>query len=96
MSKPAAYDSSTLSMSELRYCLAEDIRLTAEQSALNDIRSSDVDRYNSNVDGMNASIKDYQSRCSQRSFNVSDRQVAEPQVENERTTLETEGRGRVN
>ncbi|MGY2735564.1 hypothetical protein [Sphingomonas sp. UYP23] len=95
MPKPTAYDSSTLSIGELRYCLAEDIRISAEQSELNELRSSDGERYNSNVDGINASITDYQSRCSKRSFNVSDKQMAEPQVENQRVSLEAEGRARV-
>lgn len=95
MPKPTAYDSSTLSIGEIRYCLAEDIRISAEQSELNELRSTDEERYNSNVDGINASITDYQSRCSKRSFNLSDKQMAEPQVENQRASLEAEGRARV-
>lgn len=94
MTKPSLSDTAVLTMSELRYCLAENIRITAEQSELDGLRS-DPDHYNRNVDTVNASITDFQSRCAHRSFQVSDRQIAEPQVETQRSGLEAEGRNRV-
>jgi hypothetical protein len=92
--KPAAADSAPLTISELRYCLAEEIRLTAEQNELDGLRS-DPDHFNRNVETVNSAITDFKSRCSNRSFLVSDKQVAQPQIEAQRTTLEAEGRNRV-
>lgn len=94
MTKPSLGDTAVLSIGELRYCLAENIRVTAEQSELDGLRS-DPDHYNRNVDTVNASISDFQSRCAHRSFKVGDRQIAEPQVETQRQGLEAEGRNRV-
>ncbi|WP_342629138.1 hypothetical protein AAC691_04860 [Nguyenibacter vanlangensis] len=95
ITRPAIYSSSTLSIGELRYCLAEGIRLGGEQSELNDMRSTDVARYNRNVDSYNALVRDFQSRCAHRSFFVNDKEITGPQIEEQRSALVKEGRDRV-
>ena len=45
-----------LSTAQIRYCLAEDIRMDAAKSAVNGYSDSDVDRFN-------AMVADYSSRC---------------------------------
>jgi hypothetical protein len=91
---PAVADTATLTLSELRYCIAEDIRLTAQKSAIEDLRSN-PEQYNQNVDAVNTAVADYQSRCDHRSYQVNDKQIADSQIEGQRPALEAEGRSRV-
>ncbi len=86
---------STLSISEVRYCLAEDMRIAAQKTELDSLQYSDVDRFNRNVDGFNDAVNDYNSRCVNRSIMSSDRPVATSQVEQQRSQLQAEGRNRV-
>lgn len=93
-SKPAAGYAS-LSLSEIRYCMAEDIRIGAQKTEIDGLQYTDTDRFNENVDGFNEAVNDYNSRCSNRSIMASDRPIATSQVEAQRSKLETEGRSRV-
>ncbi len=94
MSKPSAgYE--TLTLAEVRYCLAEDIRISAQTEELDSIQYSDTGRYNRNVDSFNATISDYNSRCSGRSVLARDREQATSETEASRLALESEGRSRV-
>ncbi|GGB39859.1 hypothetical protein GCM10011380_31720 [Sphingomonas metalli] len=86
---------STLSISEVRYCLAEDMRIAAQKTELDSLQYSDVDRFNRNVDGFNDAVNDYNRRCVNRSIMSNDRPLAASQVEQKRSQLETEGRNRV-
>ncbi|MGW8191960.1 hypothetical protein [Sphingomonas hankookensis] len=86
---------STLSISEVRYCLAEDMRIAAQKTELDSLQYSDVDRFNRNVDGFNDAVNDYNRRCVNRSIMSSDRPVATSQVEQQRSQLQAEGRNRV-
>lgn len=84
-----------LSLSEIRYCMAEDIRISAQKTEIDGLQYTDTDRFNRNVDGFNEVVNDYNSRCSNGSIMASDRPTATSQVEAKRTQLETEGRSRV-
>jgi hypothetical protein len=85
----------TLSISEVRYCLAEDMRITAQKTELDSLQYSDIDRFNRNVDSFNDTVNDYNSRCVNRSSMSSDRPIATSQVEQQRSQLQAEGRDRV-
>ncbi len=93
-SKPAPGYAS-LSLSEIRYCMAEDVRIAAQKTEIDGLQNTDTDRFNRNVDGFNETVNDYNSRCSNRSIMASDRPTATSQVEAKRSQLETEGRSRV-
>src|SRR5262249_30489931 len=88
-SKPAS-GFGTLSIAELRFCIAEDIRIAAQNQEMESTRFIDVDRFNRNVDSFNQAVNDYNSRCSHRQILARDRPVATSQVEVRRTALESE------
>lgn len=92
--KPSA-GSAPLTVAELRYCLAEDVRVAAEKRELDSLQFSDSARFNRNVDAFNEVVSDYNSRCSSRMALSADRRVAESQVERQRPTLQEEGQSRV-
>ena len=54
--KPPIGHNRVLSVSQIRYCLAEDIRMEAAESVLDDYNVSQIDRFNEYV-------KDYNYRC---------------------------------
>lgn len=85
----------SLSLSEIRYCIAEDIRITAQKTEIDRLQYTDTDRFNRNVDSFNEAVNDINSRCYNRSIMESDRPTATSQVETQRSQLETEGRSRV-
>src|SRR3546814_1009207 len=55
-SKPPVGQNLVLSSEQIRYCLAEDIRMDGAKSAINNYSDYDVDRFN-------AMVADYNSRC---------------------------------
>lgn len=72
---------------QLRYCLAEHIRLDAAQGAVNNYGASDVERFN-------AMVLDYNSRCANFRYRRGSLESAGSDVERFRQTLESEGRSR--
>lgn len=86
----------TLSIAELRYCIAENIRIGAEKAEMDSSQILNMDRFNRHVDDFNANVDDFNSRCSDRSFMSSDKSIADNQVETLRAALESEGKSRVN
>lgn len=84
-----------LAISEIRYCLAEEIRLNAQKSELESLKYSDPDRMNRNLDGFNAAIEEFNSLCGGRQFVASQRSIAEAGIGARRFTLQSEGRNRV-
>lgn len=76
-----------LSNSQIRYCLAEDIRMTAAKSVISGYNEADVDRFN----GM---VADYNSRCSSFKYRRGSLESVRAEVEGTRAELEAEGRGR--
>lgn len=100
--KPAPGYGQSLSENEIRYCLAEDIRLDAEsavisqlQKSVNEYRQSDVDRFNAVVNAYNARAEDLNSRCSHYRYYQSAMTRAKADVEQRRSLLVDEGRTRI-
>jgi hypothetical protein len=84
---PNAGSGNVLGADQIRYCLAEDIRLASAKQAVNEYTNSDVDRFNSMV-------ADYNSRCSNDRYRRGALESVRSEVERFRTQLEAEGRGR--
>lgn len=86
-SKPPVGQDLVLSAAQIRYCLAEDIRMDAAKLVLNNYSESDVDRFNEMV-------KDYNSRCGSFRYHRGALESARRDVEPHRSKLQAEGRGR--
>ncbi len=91
-SQPPVGQSLVLSTAQIRYCLAEDIRLDGAKSAVNNYIDADVDRFN-------AMVADYNSRCSSFKYQTNNRgrndlNSAQRDIEPFRSQLQSEGRGR--
>lgn len=84
---PGAGSGNVLGASQIRYCLAEDIRLTAAKQVVNEYSSNDVDRFN-------AMVADYNSRCSNFRYRKGTLESARSEVEKFRTDLLAQGSGR--
>ena len=91
-SKPPVGQDLVFSTAQIRYCLAEDIRLEGAKSAVNNYIDSDVDRFN-------AMVADYNSRCSSFQYQTNNRgrndlNSAQRDIEPFRSQLQSEGRSR--
>ncbi len=73
-----------LSEAQIRYCLAEDIRLDAARTALNLYNQADVDRFN-------AMIASYNSRCKSFTYHKRDMEIARDAIEPFRSDIQKEG-----
>lgn len=73
-SKPAAMRGQVLSRSEIRYCLAERVRVEAVADFIDATSDNHIDRYNSIV-------ADYNSRCSNYKYRDSDMNAAKAAVD---------------
>ena len=85
--QPPVGQNLVLSMPQIRFCLAEDIRMEAAKSALNGYSDEDVDRFN-------AMVSDYNSRCGSFRYRSGALESARRDVESHRGELQTEGRSR--
>ncbi|MGO3742393.1 hypothetical protein, partial [Kerstersia sp.] len=65
-SKPPAGQNLVLPREQIRYCLAEDIRLAGAKSAVNNHIGADVDQFN-------AMVADYNSRCGSFQYQTNNR-----------------------
>ena len=88
MVRPAIGTGKVLSVGEIRYCLAEGIRIDAGNAALDDTNNGQVDRFNSFV-------KDYNARCGNYRYVPSAMTKARSDVALVKTKLQAEGRNRV-
>lgn len=70
---------------QIRYCLAEEIRISAAELVVNDYNPVQIDRFN-------AMVSDYNSRCGQYRYLDSSMNVARSDVEAYRAELEQAGR----
>ncbi|MBS7349652.1 MAG: hypothetical protein KIG95_05755 [Comamonas sp.] len=91
-SKPPVGENQVLSMAQIRYCLAEDIRMDGAKLAINNYIDSDVDRFN-------AMVADYNSRCSSFRYQTNNRgrndlNRAQRDIEPFRSQFQSEGRSR--
>lgn len=90
--KPPVGQNLVLSREQIRYCLAEDIRMDGAKSAINNYIDADVARFN-------AMVADYNSRCSSFKYQTNNRgrndlKSAQRDIEPYRTQLQAEGRNR--
>ena len=85
--QPPVGTSNVLGAAQLRYCLAEDIRLEAAKGALNNYIDSDVNRFN-------AMVADYNSRCGQFRYRRGSLETARSEIEAFRSLLQSEGQSR--
>ncbi|MBP8163687.1 MAG: hypothetical protein KAX89_08935 [Propionivibrio sp.] len=90
--KPPVGQDLVLSREQIRYCLAEDIRIDGAKSALNNYIDADVDRFN-------AMVGDYNSRCSSFKYQTNNRgrndlNSSQRDIEPFRSQLQSEGRRR--
>ncbi len=86
-SKPPVGQDLVFSREQIRYCLAEDIRMDAAKSALNNYSDYDVDRFN-------AMVADYNSRCGSFRYRSGALEGAGREIEPYRSQLQSEGRSR--
>jgi hypothetical protein len=86
--KPPIGQNLTLSVAQIKYCLAEDIRIDGARLA--------VDNYNGfHVDRFNAMVADYNSRCSEFRYRRGALESTRRDVELYREQLQAEGRNRL-
>lgn len=85
--QPSVGTNNVLGPAQIRYCLAEDIRLEAAKGALNNYIGSDVDRFN-------AMVADYNGRCGQFRYRRGALESARAEIEGIRSLLQIEGRNR--
>lgn len=86
-SKPPIGRNLVLSREQIRYCLAEDIRMDGAKSALNNYSDYDVNRFN-------AMVVDYNSRCGSFRYRSGALTSARRDIEPYRSQLQSEGRSR--
>ncbi len=86
-SMPPAGQDLVFSTAQIRYCLAEDIRMEGVKSALNNYIDSDVDRFN-------AMVADYNSRCGSFRYRSGALESARRDIEPYRSQLQSEGMSR--
>ena len=77
-----------LSTAQIRYCLAEDIRMNAAKSVVDSYNDSEVDRFN-------MMVTDYNSRCGSFRYRSGALESARRDVEPYRSQLIEEGRSRL-
>ena len=82
--RPPVGTNNALSTAQIRYCLAEDIRLSAGKAVVNQYLDTEVDRYN-------ALVSDYNRRCGQFRYRRGALESARAEVEARRAALEAEG-----
>jgi hypothetical protein len=84
---PAIGSGNALSGAEIKYCLAEQIRLDGARSILNQQPANAINRFNAMID-------DYNGRCSNFRYKRRDYQRAQSEVEPDRGILWAAGRSR--
>jgi hypothetical protein len=84
---PPIGSGNALSAAQIKYCLAEQIRLDGARSSLDQQSATAADRFNAMID-------DYNNRCSSYRYKRSDFQRAQSEVEADRVILQAAGRAR--
>ena len=85
--KPPVGQDLVLSREQIRYCLAEDIRIDGAKSALNNYIDADVGRFN-------AMVADYNSRCVSFRYRSGELESVRRDIESYRSQFQSEGRSR--
>ncbi len=86
-SMPPVGEDLVFSTAQIRYCLAEDIRMESAKSTINNYIESDVDRFN-------AMVADYNSRCGNFRYRSGALESARRDIEPYRSKFQSEGRSR--
>ncbi len=86
--RPPTGRNNVLAGAQLRYCVAEQIRVDAAEKVVNNYIEAHVDRFN-------AMVGDYNSRCGEFRYRQGSLQSAERAMEPFRVQLEQEGRSRI-
>jgi len=86
-SMPPVGQNQVLSTAQIRYCLAEDIRMESAKSTINNYIESDVDRFN-------AMVADYNSRCGSFRYRSGALESARRDIEPYRSLFQAEGRSK--
>lgn len=86
-SKPPVGQDLVFSTAQIRYCLAEGIRMEGAEDTLNNYSESDVNLFN-------VMVADYNSRCGSFRYRSGDLDSARQDVEPYRSQLQAEGRSR--
>jgi hypothetical protein len=82
--KPPSVEGTVLSSAQLRYCLAQGVRIDGANKATNAASQIDIDRFN-------ALVADYNARCPKARYRESIMSTVKADVEARRTQLEREG-----
>ena len=85
--RPPVGTNNVLTSAQLRYCVAEEIRLDAAKGVINNYNDTHVDRFNEMV-------ADYNGRCGQFRYRSGALESARSEVERFRGALEADGRAR--
>ncbi len=85
---PPTGTANSLSISQIRYCIAEDIRLNAAKGAVDNYSKSDITQFN-------AMVSDYNSRCGKYRYKRGYLERAQSDIEPFRSVVEAEGRSRI-
>ena len=85
--KPPIGSSLVLSTAQIRYCLAEDIRMEAAKAVVNSYSDGDVHRFN-------AMVADYNSRCGNFRYRSGALESARREIEPYRSQFQGEGRSK--
>jgi len=83
--KPPYGKSKVLSVAQIRYCLAEKVRIDASETVISNYSQSDVDHFNSMVN-------DYNSRCGEFRYRRGSLKRAQHDIEPYRRQLQGEGK----
>jgi hypothetical protein len=84
---PTSGTGNALSEAQIKYCLAEQIRLDGARSVLNQQSAFAVDRFSAMID-------DFNNRCSSYRYKRNDYERARSAVERDRGSLQAAGRAR--
>lgn len=82
--KPPIGGDIVLSSAQLRYCLAQRIRIDGADKAVNAASQTDIDRFN-------AMVNDFNARCPKARYRTNTMSTVKAEVEARRSQLETEG-----
>lgn len=85
--KPPVGKSHNLSSSQIRYCLAEDIRIESAKTIVNTHSQSEVDRFN-------AMVSDFNRRCTNFRYRREALESARREIEPYRSLYQAEGKNR--
>ena len=83
-SKPSSYTSSSLTRNELRYCMAENIRLDTIKNKINNYSNYEIDKYNRLSD-------EYNKLCQNTKYYINDQKYVQKQIDARKSIIQQEG-----